>query len=225
MPSPFSAILFDLDDTLADTLGARESALRRAFAHAGIVTPTAEEFIKELRGGQLRHTLEALGISSGLDHSLFDQYVSAYWLQAPGSLILFPGGLATLQSLHRQGVRLGVVTQKERALDNGSRTAGAAQELADLGIAELFSVVVGYEDVANHKPHPEPVLLALRQLGADPRETLMVGDSFADIESAKAASCWSCLATWGHERGSPLPRLQADYTAHEPAAILGLRPR
>lgn len=223
MSLSFSTILFDLDDTLADTLRAREAALHRALVHSGITSPTAEEFIKGLRGGQLRHSLQALGVSAGLDHSLFDQYVSAYWLQAPGNVVLFAGVLETLQSLHGRGVRMGVVTQKERLLDNGGRAAGAAQELADMGVRDLFSIVVGYEDVANHKPHPEPVLLALRQLGADPRETLVVGDSFADIESARAANCWSCLATWGHEPGAAIAHLRADYVARQPASLLELQ--
>ncbi len=225
MPFPFSTILFDLDDTLADTVRARRSALRRAFAHAGITSPTADEFVRTLGGRQYKSALEELAASHGASHSIFDHYVDAYWQQEHESVVLFPGVLDALRSLHRRGARLGVITQKARAFESGGRAAGAAKELADMGIASLFSVVVGYEDVANHKPHPEPVLLALQQLKAGPRETLVVGDSFADIESAKAANCWNCIATWGHEADHPYDHLKADFVAHHPSAVLGLSRR
>ena len=64
-------------------------------------------------------------------------------------------------------------------------------------MASRFSVVVGFEDVARHKPYPEGVELALERLGVLPEEALLVGDSAADIEAARAAGCPSCHATWG----------------------------
>jgi phosphoglycolate phosphatase-like HAD superfamily hydrolase len=81
--------------------------------------------------------------------------------------------------------------------------------------------VVGFEDVSRYKPDPEPINLVLSRLAIQPRETLMVGDSVADIESARTAGCWSCYATWG------LPSvlqtsdtIQADLTTEAPEAIL-----
>ena len=75
-------------------------------------------------------------------------------------------------------------------------------------MASLFSVVVGFEDVARHKPDPEGVELALGRLGVLPKEALLVGDSAADIEAARAAGCPSCYATWGIQGDTvpPAPR-------------------
>ena len=92
-----------------------------------------------------------------------------------------------------------------------------------MGIADLFSVIVGFEDVMNYKPHPEGVELSLRQLKAVPQATLVVGDSAADIEAAKTAGCWSCHATWGILAADGLrDDFGADMVAETPGAILEL---
>jgi pyrophosphatase PpaX len=57
--------------------------------------------------------------------------------------------------------------------------------------------VVAADDVARHKPHPDPLLLALERLGARPEEAAYVGDSPYDVAAAKAAGVHSIAVTWG----------------------------
>ena len=103
------------------------------------------------------------------------------------------------------------------------RQAGALKELQQLGIAGLFSVIVGFEDVTFHKPHPEPVHLALDNLKSRPWETIFVGNSAADVGAATAAKCWSCLATWGiGKTGDQHSDLGADLVIRAPEELLGL---
>ena len=129
-----------------------------------------------------------------------------------------------LEELHSHGVKLGIVTQKARVLEVEERYVGAAQELEELGVANLFSVIVGFEDVSDHKPHPHGINLALSRLSARPRETLMVGDSAADIEAARAAGCWSCYATWGIPAIELVfDSIRADLVAKTPRALLELK--
>jgi len=221
--SPRRAILFDLDDTLLDSFDARVEALQSVFRHAEIHHPTAEEFLRSLYGGQLEGALTKLATSRGLEFNLFEHYRRTYWLKRPGTINLYPGIKTVLEELHLRGVKLGVVTQKIRVFEIEEHRVGASEELAELGIADLFSVIVGFEDVKNHKPHPEGISLAVSRLGVSPGETLVVGDSAADIEAALAAKCWSCHATWGiptfaHE----LDSIEADIVAETPETLLGL---
>jgi len=82
-----------------------------------------------------------------------------------------------LQRLRDRAVRIGIVT----------RNCRAASEIS-LGIAGIQAdVLVCREDSNNHKPHPEPVLLALGALGAEPRNSIMVGDHIMDVQAGKAA--------------------------------------
>ena len=68
---------------------------------------------------------------------------------------------AVLDELKDRGHRLGIVTAKRRA-PSTSRSR-------DVPIEHLFDVVVGGDETERHKPDPEPLLLALERLGAEPR--------------------------------------------------------
>ncbi len=80
-------------------------------------------------------------------------------------------------------------------------------------------MVVGFEDVARHKPDPEGVELALDRLGVLPKQALLVGDTAADIEAARAAGCPSCHATWGLQGDTAPLGASPDYVAGSPAEL------
>ncbi|MDN8994255.1 HAD-IA family hydrolase, partial [Staphylococcus aureus] len=84
----------------------------------------------------------------------------------------------TLGVLHAKGLPLALVTNKP--------TPFVAPILEALGIAHLFDVIIGGDDVQNKKPHPEPLLLVAERLSVAPSSLLFVGDSRNDIQAAKA---------------------------------------
>ena len=215
-----STVLFDLDDTLLDSFAARVSALQDAFSLAGVDTHTGAELLKSSHGRQLDGVLADFKARNNIEVDLFGEYRRAYW-KLDGLITLYPGVRDLLQQLHAGGMKLGIVTQKGRDFALDGRQAGAAIELRNQGVFDYFSVIVGKEDVAHYKPDPEGVNLALERLGSTPRQTLLVGDSAADIIAAGAAGCWSCHATWGIPPGAPaLKEGAADITIHSPAALL-----
>lgn len=217
------AVIFDLDDTLIDSFDARRHALERVFLLAGIQTTTAHEFLTSLSGRHPFGPLETLAPGRLIDGaSLAETYRRAYWSREPGLIRLFPGIRAVLRDLELSGCRLGVVTQKEREFEIEGRRSGASSELDELGVAGMFSVVVGFEDVARPKPDPEGVELALNGLGVLPKDALMVGDSAADIEAARAAGCPSCHATWGIPVGAAFSGASPDHVARSPAELRSL---
>ena len=84
-------------------------------------------------------------------------------------------------------------------------------------------MLVGAEDTERHKPDPEPVLEALRRLGASPDEAVYVGDSPFDIRAGKAAGAFAIAVGWGGIH--PDERLLAeepDALVHDPEEILAL---
>ena len=223
VPARISTVLFDLDDTLLESFAARIEALHSVFSAAGIRSQTAEEFLRSLRGGQFEHALNQLEAREGRDLDLFGSYRRAYWGKGQGLIRLYPGIKSVLQELHAMGTVLGVVTQKGWTFELDGRPAGAVTELMEMGVIDLFSVGVGFESVTRYKPHPEGILLALNQLGASAEETIMVGDSPADIEAGRAAGCWSCHATWGIPATEHnLAVIKADLVIETPEALLTL---
>jgi pyrophosphatase PpaX len=217
----FTAILFDLDDTLLDSLTARTQALQRVFNAADITSMTAAGFLANLPGISFDAALRQLGIAEKARADLFTIYRRTYWLETH-PLRLYPGVREMLEELRRQGLILGIVTAKARNVEFEGTRIGCLGELNEMGIAGFFKTVVGFEDVEKPKPHPEGVLLALKDLRAAPAATLLVGDSPSDIQAARAAGCFSCRAVWGIENRGFVDDTAADYTAYHPGDVFSI---
>ncbi|NNL86340.1 MAG: HAD family hydrolase [Myxococcales bacterium] len=90
---------------------------------------------------------------------------------------LLPDAVETVQELAAGGFVLGLATSSGRALPFLDRC----------GLRDHFAAIVGREDVARHKPHPEPLLLCAERITRDPGRCMYVGDSLVDIRAARAA--------------------------------------
>ena len=214
-------MLWDFDDTLVDSLPARAYALGRVFEDTNIRNVDPEAFLLSLDGRTLEASLAHQTKNSGWPSGLFERYRNVYWVEKAVTPRLYPGIEDVLDSLQQLGVLLGIVTSKPMSFDVEGVWGGVSAELADVGVTARFPVVVGLEDVSEPKPHPEGILRALERLGVTPDHALMVGDSGADIGAARAAGCWSCLATWGVPDGADrAKRLRPDLVAEAPRDVL-----
>jgi pyrophosphatase PpaX len=181
------AVLFDLDGTLVDTVPFILAAVRHAFEGSGSC-PTDAEWIAGI-GTPLRTQLAALAPRPEDVETLFARY-RAYWLEHhDGRTRCFPGAVEVVEALAWRGHPIGIVTAK---IEQGAR-----RTLAHTGLLPLVGAIVGADSCAHAKPHPEPVLVALAQLGSRPSEAILVGDSPHDIAAAKAAGARAVGALWG----------------------------
>jgi HAD superfamily hydrolase (TIGR01509 family) len=99
---------------------------------------------------------------------------------------LFEGAREVLEQLRAAGKQLGVVTAADRSV--------IETILKEHDLAEAFDVVVSGSDIERQKPHPEGVLLALRQLGTeDTAQAVMLGDTDRDLHAAAQAGIDSIL--------------------------------
>lgn len=85
---------------------------------------------------------------------------------------VFEDTLPVVEKLHRDGWRLGVITQRGRS--------GAESFLREHGLAEMFPVIVAGDDGHGRKPGPGPFHAALEMLGATPQKAIYVGDRIDD---------------------------------------------
>ena len=151
-----------------------------------------------------------------LDPSRADELVRVYREHNEplhDGLQAFDGVDEHLATLSPEGRKLGVVTAKRR------KTVDLA--FAVLPIERYFDVVVTTESTAHDKPHPEPVLLALSELGSHPDKAAFVGDSPYDVGAGKAAGVFSIGVSWGGMH--PEERLRAagaDLIVHSPRELL-----
>ena len=222
-PYDIQAVVFDFDDTLADTLEARVHAMRETFAWAGIAEPSADGFVQQQRGIPLAVSLDTFEAARGLEKGMLQAYRSAYWVKEPGLWSLFGGVKELIDGLRTAGAPIGIVTSKSRDIVVEGHPARTLVELDELGLSWLGATTVGFEDVKAPKPDPEGIKRVLALLGARAERTLVVGDSTADIQAAHDAGCWSCLAGWDvPEDARELELAMPDVIAEHPSALHGL---
>ena len=182
MPIP-AALLLDLDGTLVDSEPCHFEAHKRFLAtvqmpvtHKDVVGNVGkgdQVFYREL----LARTKRTADVAAWV-HSKTEVLISMY---RNGGLALRPGVIGMLDRARASGVFAHVVTSAERQL--------AALSLEVTGLAQRLPARVCYEDVIEHKPKPEPYLLAASRLSVPPARCLVIEDSISGVKAGVAAGC------------------------------------
>lgn len=204
-----AAFLFDLDGTLADTLGDIAATTNHVRALHGLHALTRDEVrsmigdgARVLLGRALAHGRNET-IPAGID---IDAAVRAYRThhlgQCTATAVLYPGVRRHLERLREDGHPLAVVTNKPEEY--------ARLVVRHLGLEGLFPVLVGGDSLAQRKPHPLPVLHALDALGVEPAAATMVGDGENDVRSGKAAGTRTVAVLYGYGNEQALRAERAD---------------
>lgn len=198
-------VLFDLDGTIVNTNELIISSFMHALKENNLPALTREEIIPHM-GTTLQQQMSTF---SGLqDTSVLELSYRSYNYAHHDELIRsFPHVNETMEGLLSRGIKLGIVTTKIRP------TTLKALEMFDL--LKYMETIVTVNDVSQAKPHPEPVLTAVANLGVDPARTLMVGDSAVDIQSAKAAGVRVAAVAWSLKGEDTLCKYNPDYIIHD----------
>ena len=202
---PLTTFLFDLDGTIIDSI----ELILRSYRHtmelhrcnepppgddvwlAGLGTPLWAQF------GQITEDKEEI--------ERMVQTYRTYNLTHHDALVKpYEGVVDEIRRIKGVGMRLGVVTSKLRD--------GAMRGIRISGLDTAFDIVVGCDDVTHAKPHPEPVLKAVEELGVSKHETVFVGDSRHDMECGRAAGVKTAAVLWG-----PFDRAHAEQRQHDGA--------
>lgn len=217
MPT-FATILFDLDGTLIDHFAAIHRSHSHTMRQLGLPAPTLAQ-VRSAVGGGLEHAIAQLIGPARVAEAL--PIYRAYWdATMLDDVILLPGALELLQSLHARGTKLAVFTNK---LGSSSRLI-----CAHLGLAPFLQGNFGARDTAWLKPQPEFAAHVLALLAANPATTLLVGDSPFDIAAAHNAGlpCWA--VTTGTHNSHELHTAGADAVFANLTAVsaaLGVDPK
>lgn len=209
----FTTILCDLDGTLVDS----RRDIAAAFQHAlRLVTGAASPARSITRhiGKPLEQMLHALDYRLPPDQlsSFFTAYRQHYATYGVTHTRLFPGVAATLQTL--SATTFGVVTTKAQEQ--------AEMVLHHLHLTHFFRHIQGWRPGLRLKPDPDTVLAALEALGCSPEQTLMVGDTAADVLAGKAAGLKTCAVTYGYGTEGELQQCEPDYRIATFGALLPL---
>ena len=181
----YKAVLFDLDGTLLDSVDVILKSSRETFAAMGL--PYDEDSVRKSIGLPLE--VQA-GMWAGTRVAEFLKcYRAIYKANDAENSRFFPGTEEMLNAISASGHRIGLVTSKI--------SRSAHRTLARVGVEDKFEVVVTCDDVAEPKPHPEPIFKALDLLRLAPSEAVFVGDSMFDVDCAQRAGVDMVAVSWG----------------------------
>lgn len=194
-----TALLFDLDGTLVDSLPDLAHALNQQLAGEGLA-PLDLAVVRLMVGDGARKLVERAFAAAG--RPLIDdpagkvaRFIELYEEGPAERTIIYPGVMETLTELRGLGMRLAVVTNKPQA---------ATEMILDtLGLSPLFDAVIGANPGLALKPDPAPLRLALERMSAQSGQALMVGDNANDVNAAKVLGIPVVAVTYGYSRVDP----------------------
>jgi phosphoglycolate phosphatase len=190
-----AVVVFDLDGTIADTAPDLIRATNQALAKAGypraaetVIKPAVAYGARAMVAAALAsHDVEADDAELSL---LAESMVGFYEADIASASAFFPGFLHAVGELETLGARLAVCTNKREHL--------ARYLLRELGIIDHFQALAGGDTYPFRKPDPRHVLAVVQAAGGVPSRAVMVGDTHADIDAARAAGVASVAVRFGY---------------------------
>ncbi len=213
MTAPVRTVLFDLDGTLLDSIRLIIDSYHHSLATHGLAAKSDQHWLAGI-GTPLRVQFGEWADDPVLLEQLIGTYRDFNISNHDARVSAYPGAVDLVREVRSRGLQTGLVTSKQRA--------GAERGLRFLGLADAMDVIVAADDVTHPKPHPEPLFLAVKQLGASLDSSLYVGDSIHDMESGRAAGVRTAAALWGPFERSTLARANPDHWLDLPADLLGV---
>jgi phosphoglycolate phosphatase len=206
-------VVFDLDGTLLDTLQDLADAVNYALKAKNMPTRSIDEVRQFVGNGVEQLMIRA--VEGGKENpqfaetfALFKEYYAAHCKDHTGP---YPDILFLLEELKQRGIRMAIVSNK---LDS------AVKELDREYFSDYTTAAIGEMEGVARKPAPDTVEKALEALGLSKEETVYVGDSDVDIQTAKNAGLPCISVTWGFRDEAFLKKHGAQQIIRKPFELL-----
>ena len=186
----YKLIIFDLDGTVLDTLEDLCDSVNFALTKHSLPERSLQE-VRAFVGNGIRRLIDLAvpdGTSVNITDSVFDSFRTHYKDHSCDKTCPYDGILQLLEIIKKNNVLTAVVSNKADF---------AVKNLIDRYFEGMFSYSAGEKEGIPRKPAPDMVRLAMNNFGISPEETLYVGDSEVDIETAKNSGIDSIIVTWG----------------------------
>lgn len=173
------AVFFDWDGTLIESLHFLHNAHNHVRVHFGLTPYSLEEFKDNMKFSSRQLYPMVYGDKAPEAMDILAKFMDDNHLK---NIELIDGAIELLESLHKAGVPMGVVSNKRQSF--------LTREIDHLGWNQYFKAIVGAGVAARDKPEADPLVLALDQAGLKPGpDILYIGDTEPDLLCAGAAGC------------------------------------
>lgn len=208
-------VIFDFDGTLADTRHNIVITMQRVMR--ALELPVAdEETCASTIGLPLKECFRAIftQLSDDEAENCAETYRQIFFANAKDLVPdMFPHVRETMETLHANGIRMAIASSRTSASLLGF--------IREMQMTEMVEMVVGSDEVAHHKPDPEPVNVILSALDVSASETLVVGDMPVDILMGAAAGAHTCAVTYGNATAEELSEAGAEFLIDDMAELIG----
>ena len=205
-------IIFDLDGTLLDTIADLSMACNHALQKNGLPIYQLEEF-KGMVGNGIKSLINkaAPGQSEQILGELLKDFLDYYDNHSTDLTTSYPGIRELLAELKSRDIMLAVCSNKYHE---------AVVKIIDYFFPNTFTTVYGEITGLFRKPSPAIIERIMKETGVSRTDTLMVGDSEADVEAARRAGVDSAAVTWGFRSTEQLQATEPTHLIDRPVDIL-----
>ncbi len=215
MPQKIKCIVFDLDGTLLDTLDDLHLCVNIALRKNSLPLRTKSE-VRSFVGNGIRKLIERSVPKEceGADvEHVFSDFREAYEAHCEDSTRPYKGISSLLKQLQERGVKTAILSNKAQF---------AVSKLHERFFNENITIALGESDETPRKPNPKGLQNILNLLGATPKESLYVGDSEVDLQTAENAGVEVVSVTWGFRNEDFLRANGAKTLINEPSELIKL---
>lgn len=196
-------VLIDLDGTLVDSVPDLSYSVDQTMLALGLpargeaaVRTWVGNGVKTLVERALTNDLHQAADPIALEQALA-VFMDIYAENTSQRSRIYPGVLEGLDFLQTcNPLKIACVTNKAAQFTH--------KLLRDLGIIERFALIVSGDTLPEKKPHPLPLLYTAEQLGVEPADSLMLGDSKSDVKAARAAGFKIITVSYGYNHGEDI---------------------
>ena len=211
----YSAVLFDMDGTVTDSLADMHDSVNRALSEFAL-PEVSEDDVRRYVGNGARRLIEQAvpeGTEPGLTERVLEFYLPWYAAHCMIKTGPYSGIPELMRRLNAAGVRQVIVTNKPDS---------AASEIQERFFSDLAEFAVGEKPGIRRKPCPDMVDAAVERLGLEKSRCVYVGDSEVDITTARNAGMKCISVLWGFRNREELERAGAECFARSPEELYDL---
>ena len=214
MPMSIRLVIFDFDGTMADTRHNIVITMQQVMRELGFLVAD-EETCASTIGLPLKDCFRQIfpELTDESAEHCAETYRKIFFANAKDLVPkLFPHVQETMDWLHAHRIRIAIASSRTSASLIGF--------IREMQLVEKIAMVVGSDEVAHHKPHPEPVHVILSALDVPASETLVVGDMPVDILMGVAAGTHTCAVTYGNSSAEELSSAGAEFLINDMAELV-----
>lgn len=210
-------VIFDLDGTLLNTLEDLKNSVNYAMRQCGYPEHTLEEIRTYVGNGIL--LLMQRSIPGGKEDPQFDKaftlFKEHYGEHCNDTTKPYDEIMELLHTLQKNKIKMAIVSNKADF---------AVKELNEIYFKELIPVAIGEKESEGirKKPAPDTVMEALKELGSTVENSVYIGDSEVDIQTARNSGMDEILCAWGFRGEEFLKQHGARNLIKSPQEILSL---